>query len=96
MKVNCTECGAHDARNIVSLDIVAPVPGTGWGCVVCGLPQDGAVAVLCDECFGNGLDKVKYVCKGFLGDGERIALLNYEHKPFGHDEAKHGALEAQS
>jgi hypothetical protein len=38
------------ACNIVMLDKKAPVAGAGWGCLVCELPHDGAVAVLCDAC----------------------------------------------
>lgn len=46
----CCECGERDCHNVMMLDFKAPIPGTGWGCVVCKLPQDGAVAVLCNSC----------------------------------------------
>ncbi|MBE9050663.1 hypothetical protein IQ243_09595 [Nostocales cyanobacterium LEGE 11386] len=48
----CCGCGCtgETVRNIITLEKKAPVPGTGWGCLVCGLPSDGAVAVVCDDC----------------------------------------------
>jgi len=48
----CCACGKEDVtvRNILALRQKAPVPGSGWGCVVCGLPMDGAMAVVCDAC----------------------------------------------
>lgn len=74
--------GAH-VRNILSLHKLAPVPGTGWGCFKCGIPSDGAQAVLCDNCIeGLGKDKpqpehkfpctVRWACKGYLATGERV------------------------
>jgi hypothetical protein len=47
----CCMCGAPRPYAIVMLKRRAAVRGHGWGCVVCGLPADGAVAVLCDPCF---------------------------------------------
>ena len=45
----CCCCGGTErVRDIVMLSRKAPVPGTGWGCVVCGLPNDGASYVCCD------------------------------------------------
>jgi hypothetical protein len=48
----CCACGATgpSVRNILMLPRRAPVPGTGWGCLQCGLPPDGASAILCDDC----------------------------------------------
>ena len=43
----CCHCGrTDDVRTIVMLSRRGPMPGCGWGCVVCGLPLDGAIAVL--------------------------------------------------
>lgn len=48
---SCCCCGAEDgARTIIMLDYKGAVPGTGWGCVECGLPMDGASYVACDTC----------------------------------------------
>lgn len=60
----CCCCGAiGPVRTIISLDRKAPVPGTGWGCVVCGLPPDGALAVLCDACVAD-FRRPKWAFKG--------------------------------
>lgn len=79
----CCTCLEHriDVRNILMLPLRAPVPGTGWGCVVCHLPADGAVAVLCDACVGEA---PRYACDGYPKDGGRIpvGLLS---GPFDHD-----------
>jgi hypothetical protein len=52
----CCFCGKEGptVRNLLMLHRKAPVAGTGWGCLVCGLPSDGAVSVLCDDCIENG------------------------------------------
>lgn len=36
---------------LLSLQKKSPTPGRGWGCVVCGLPADGAMAAVCNACF---------------------------------------------
>lgn len=90
----CCGCGCEgpEVRNIMMLDKIAPVPGTGWGCVVCGLPNDGAIAVTCDDCAGsevNGFSHVRYVCAGYAGDGVRVPLAGLSPAPFRHDQSKH-------
>ncbi len=72
----------------------APESGTGWGCFQCGLPQDGAVAVLCDDCFarvqaGETLEAVLlFACKGQPAKNERVlfSALSGWHR---HDMSKH-------
>lgn len=66
-------CGCRTiqgVRNIVMLPVRAPVPGTGWGCFACDLPQDGAVAVLCDDC--AEAERIEEVCVGFPKNGCRV------------------------
>ncbi len=50
-------CACHkvgsSVRNVLHLNRRAPVAGTGWGCGLCGLPRDGALAVLCDQCMAS-------------------------------------------
>ena len=81
----CCACGGFDhVRNVFMLDQKAPVPGTGWGCLVCHLPNDGAIAVLCDACadveypFMN----IKFAVDGMPADKKRIPIiqLSGEHK----------------
>lgn len=57
-------------RNFVALNKRAAVAGTGWGCVVCDLPADGAVAVLCDKCLAENAE-IQDVCHGHAASKER-------------------------
>lgn len=65
----CCECGTpKHVRNLIALDRLAPVPGTGWGCAGCGLAANGAIAALCDECIKKAIDPTwhpKMVCHGY-------------------------------
>ncbi len=86
----CCACGKpHDetVRNIVTLDRRAPVAGTGWGCLQCGLPMDGALAVVCDCCLESDADLKEVAC-GQLGEKQRVALEKVTG-PFEHDMSKH-------
>lgn len=81
-------------KNLVLVSRKAPIPGTGWGCHTCGLPADGAVSILCDECFSKFANKkvpVKYVYRGFLDAGELVELKTLDN--FNHDEIKHAMAE---
>lgn len=92
----CCHCQAASATVTVMLERRAPVPGTGWGCVVCGLPCDGAIAVLCAGCAGLVMVKGAYpelVCEGFAGENNRRLASSLRPEPFEHDEAKHLAEE---
>jgi hypothetical protein len=70
----------------VMLDQRAPKPGFGWGCVVCDLPPDGAVAVLCDACIGQ---PIQFVCYGYPVENARVALEDLPFVEFKHDPVKH-------
>ena len=85
----CCACEATGAtvRNIIMLDKRAPVSGTGWGCVQCRLPFDGAVYVLCDECL-DAKREPKDVCRGYPGEGARVSIATVT-EPFEHDMSKH-------
>jgi hypothetical protein len=83
---------AEGVTNILMLDQRAPIPGHGWGCVVCGLPSDGAVAVLCDACldlYAKQHDALRFVCRGYPGHEGRVPISELSPEPFTHDEAKH-------
>lgn len=71
----CCSCEKEDdsVRNLLMLHFKAPIPGTGWGCFVCHLPSDGALAVLCDGCIEDGM--ITQIVSGYPADGKR--------KPFG-------------
>lgn len=89
----CCACeGLEGVRNIIMLDIKGTAPGFGWGCFVCHLPFDGAVAVLCDHCrdaIQDGRDAaLRFAVDGMLEDKKRIPIdeLTAPHK---HDLSKH-------
>jgi len=82
----CCVCEAPTgARNILMLRSKAPIAGHGWGCMVCDLSMDGAVAVVCDGCVGQPL---KFACRGYPQTDGRIPIaeLTGTHD---HDLARH-------
>jgi hypothetical protein len=88
----CCRCGGSETvRNIYMLPYRNKVPGHGWGCVICHLPSDGAVAVLCDGCAlqveQHGIDAVlRYACRGYPATDGRAAIEKFQ-EPFAHDES---------
>jgi hypothetical protein len=90
---SCCCCGkiGPDVRNVLMLHFKAPSPGNGcWGCFQCGLPSEGAVAVLCDGCLeGDEEFTLKTVVDGDPADNVRVPLEGFEQIPFGHDMTKH-------
>jgi hypothetical protein len=80
----CCACeGFANVRNILMLHVKAPVPGTGWGCVVCHKKSDGAVAVLCDRCFLTNAP-IFFVVHGYLMHKQRVKIDELT-EPFEHD-----------
>ena len=85
----CCGCGGRDrVRNVIAIDRLAPQPGTGWGCVVCGLRSDGALAVLCDTCVEVGREAVE-VADGYLDRRRRVPIESLAATPFAHDMSRH-------
>jgi hypothetical protein len=86
----CCACGkvGPDVRNIVMLDRRARVKGTGWGCVVCGLPTDGALVVVCDFCLMSNAP-YKWVIDGYPDEKKRIPIEDLPDEPFEHDQEAH-------
>lgn len=89
----CCACGKDDdtVRNICTLPYKASVPGTGWGCVVCGLPPDGAVTVLCDDCVeSEDLPEITHIIKGYPHDKQREPAPDISKQiPHMHDQTMH-------
>ena len=81
----CCACrrAGQTVRNIITLPVRAPVPGKGWGCMVCHLPSDGAVAVVCDACLEAGAPIID-VCHGYPKANMRTARASL-HEAFDHD-----------
>lgn len=88
----CCACGEEKIgmRNLIYLPLVSMSPGKGWGCVPCGLPRNGAIAVICDRCFGSG-HPVRWACSGWVVEPGRVPVLELVGE-FIHDLAKHPEL----
>jgi hypothetical protein len=85
----CEKTGP-DVRNIIMLDLESPTPGRGWGCFACGLPLNGAIAVVCDACLerlGQDLE-LKFACRGYPGKDGRIPIGELTQE-FHHNVLKH-------
>jgi len=90
----CCVCESTvDVWNVLMLRQKAPMPGRGWGCVVCGLPSDGALAVICNACapelaHGDPVPKLRFACRGYPASDGRvpIATLTGTHD---HDITRH-------
>lgn len=76
----CLKSESPTVRNFITVEKLAPVPGTGWGCAVCRLPSDGAVAVVCDECLPKlqAGEELKEVILGFPAYRERFPYTKLE------------------
>ena len=89
----CCCCGkaGPDVRNLLALPYRAPVDGTGWGCARCGLPADGALAVVCDACQASKQSTdLKAVIYGPWADRRRTYFAEVAKGPrFEHDRDKH-------
>lgn len=93
-QINMGQCCAcnkpgRSVRNLVMIKKRAPVPGSGWGCLVCDLPNDGALAVVCDACLDGNVAPV-YAIEGYA-EGKRRMLVADLDGVFDHDRAKHRA-----
>jgi hypothetical protein len=84
----CRQQG-ETVRNFVTLPKQAPVAGTGWSCVVCNLPDDGALAVLCDQCLETNAE-IQDVIHGMV-DGKKRSPFAALTQDFDHDPALHEA-----
>ena len=84
----CCACATEEGeiKNIVMLKQKGPRPGKGWGCNVCNLPPEGAIAALCNSCVEVGRP-IKFAIVD-LDSRERIPIeqLGAEHD---HDYTKH-------
>lgn len=86
----CCACGKEDSRvrNLLMITRRTTIPGTGWGCVVCGIPNDGALVAVCDECVENH-SPIRQAIHGYATSKERIPLEQLPPGKFDHDPAKH-------
>lgn len=82
-------------RHVILMGFRGPVPGRGWGCQVCGLPENGAIAVVCDECMALDAPIVD-VCSGWAADGGRVEAGPLRCLVWQHDPAVHVIDESDS
>lgn len=85
-----TEIGV---RTVIMLPWRNLVPGHGWGCVTCGLPPDGASAVLCDDCtakYAADEAALAYVCRGYPPTDGRVPFAEQPRDEFRHEDIPHG------
>ena len=63
-----------DVRNLIELNYKIESE-SAWGCFQCGLPIEGAVAIVCDTCIEKYSDNIEDEIK-FLMDGreKRISV----------------------
>ena len=86
----CCGCEAEgpSVRNVVMLGRRSPEPGNGcWGCLQCGLPQAGAVAVFCDDCLEQSRPTLTF-CLGYPSENRR-APVDLLTEDFQHDMRHH-------
>jgi hypothetical protein len=90
-KCCCCEKENETVRNAITLDKKSPVTPGGWGCFICDLPPQGAVAVVCDDCLEKIMikeSKIKFACLGYPGENRRLEIEKLT-EDFSHDMSKH-------
>jgi hypothetical protein len=95
----CCICeGTEDVNVLVLVELRAPEPGTGWGCVVCHQPCDGAIAVICERCErecptqADAVRRLRWVCRGYVMGGHRAPIESLDPAKFSHDPMLHDEL----
>ena len=98
----CCACGEQgpSVRNLILLPLRALQPANrssgegglgGWGCAVCHLPCEGAVAALCDRCAEEDRP-LAHACVGYPALGVRVPVGEltepFEHDPLFHPELR--------
>ncbi len=95
----CCRCQQADANVLHMLEIKSPErDGRGWGCMVCGLPPEGAIVVFCEPCaqhFEHDREaaaqwfETPTICLGFPQDNRRQQVEKKQMEPHDHDLTKH-------
>lgn len=80
----------EQVQTLVLIDRRTPY-GDGWGCLQCHLPEEGAIAVLCNECV-EGQVQIRQFIKGKVLSHERAPFAEltepFEHRPAYHPELR--------
>jgi hypothetical protein len=90
LEVTAPCCGCRRTRRlvVVALPWRGPKRVYGWGCVVCGLPPRGALALLCAECAAAEVAPVEALAGETIGQPERVPVARLT-EPHRHDPARH-------
>jgi len=84
----CCVCREEkEMRSVGMLPFRGPTPGKGWACLQCGLPSDGAIVVVCDDCYELEGEPV-LACADSPKSPDRVEVSSLTI-PFEHDIAKH-------
>lgn len=89
----CCEAEIRHNPGLMMLGFEGPPGWTGWGCMVCGLPSRGAIAVLCQACV-KAQRVPSFIAAGRnVGDNLRLRLDGkFVQVPFTHRLAQHPEL----
>ena len=89
---SCCICESRtDVNNVLQLDYKVKSE-SGWGCFVCGLPAEGAVACFCDACLHlYGPDSIEPHLRFLMNGAEgRIPVPPPQERiPHAHDLHQH-------
>lgn len=83
----CQQPITTGSQTIVMFNLETPYSGTGWGCFQCGLPSNGASAVLCDSCtrgYAKGTVEIKEYIAGRPTEKKRGPIAELT-KTFAHN-----------
>jgi hypothetical protein len=84
----CCACGrSENVVEIYMLPLRNHVAGHGWGCVICGIPSNGASAVLCGDCgtkYRRGDMVLRFACRGYPATDGRAPIDTFT-EAFEHD-----------
>jgi hypothetical protein len=93
----CVCCCQENVRNIWMLNLKGP--HNGWGCFVCHLPAQGAIAIICDLCaerdYTLRVDDLVAILDGQTKAGRAPLPAINDRIPFLHD-LRHHLDEAES
>jgi hypothetical protein len=81
----CCACRRlRELSYVIEVEQLAPRPGRGWDCRRCGLPADGALAAICEEC-ARTRRQIRDVCQSWVWEEGRVARGRlrgrFAHKP---------------
>lgn len=89
---SCRRVRENGLHKLIALNRRAPVPWTGWGCRTCGLPNQGALAAVCDDCYDTKATIVDMV-RGYAFSPDRIPITRVVEETFNHDLTQHPEIE---